>query len=133
MTTVAGSFRAGAVLLFGLQLACASTPGHGPEIPAPRLADGMEVPAEAEFLPPKPLESFQPELGSTAGYRGLVEVDALIDEKGFVRDVRPVSSTNDRLLERVVSRVNQTPFRPATLDGEPVAVLYRITVRVVMQ
>ena len=60
----------------------------------------------------------------TAKVQGTVEVEALVNADGTVKEVRVVRSVDDRfgLDEQAVAAVRQWRFRPALKDGRPVPV-----------
>jgi len=92
---------------------------------APRV-DGVVV------LPPKLVDAPRPaypEEARKAKTQGMVVVDALIDERGAVQEVRLVRGQPDGLSEAAMEAVRKWRFEPATLDGSPVAVEYSLTVR----
>jgi len=57
-----------------------------------------------------------------------VVVEAEIDAAGSISDPRIVTSSDPRVNEYVLKAVRQWRFRPGTLDGEPVPVLFSVTV-----
>lgn len=63
-----------------------------------------------------------------AGVSGVVILDALIDEKGDVTDVKVLQGLPMGLDDASVQAVKHWKFKPATLDGQPVPVYYTLTV-----
>jgi len=69
-----------------------------------------------------------PEQARKKGTQGTVVVDLHIDASGRVGDSRVVQGQPDGLSEAAESAVRDWVFEPATRDGEPVDVLYLVTV-----
>lgn len=63
------------------------------------------------------------------GVSGVVVLETTLSAEGRVTDVKVLRSADDRLADAAVDAVRQWTFEPATLDGEPVAVWYVLTVR----
>lgn len=63
-----------------------------------------------------------------ARVQGVVIVQAVIDRKGDVADVKVLKGLPNGLSEAAVKAVKKWKFKPATLDGEPVAVYYNLTI-----
>ncbi len=68
-----------------------------------------------------------------AGTRGTVIVEAIIDEEGCVRNVRPLQELPNGLTETAKAAVRQWVFFPATLEGKPVKVYYVLTINFQVQ
>lgn len=68
------------------------------------------------------------ELARRARVTGVVILEATIDERGTVADVRVLKGLPMGLDRSAVEAVQQWKFRPATLKGQPVAVYYVLTV-----
>jgi TonB family protein len=62
------------------------------------------------------------------GSTGRVVVEALIDEDGCVRQTRVVQSATNSMDQAAVHAIEQWVFLPATLNGRPVRVFYKLTV-----
>ena len=98
---------------------------------AGRLADGSTVPRDANFTwaqPPSP-RAMIPRYSSRfirAGIGGHFEGDALISDSGQVIDVRVQKSIHPEFDKEIVKHVRRVKFRPAVLDGAPVASLYKL-------
>jgi TonB family protein len=69
-----------------------------------------------------------PEEARAARITGAVVADLVIDETGVVRDVAIERSPSDDLSAAAIEAIEQWRFAPATMDGEPVAVRYVVTV-----
>ena len=59
---------------------------------------------------------------------GIVVVQAVIDKRGNVTDVKVLKDQPMGLGERAVAAIQDWKFRPATLNGKPVDVYYNLTV-----
>ncbi len=80
---------------------------------------------------PVKISASQPQYTEAARKRreqGVVIVQAVIDEWGCVRATRVLEGISGDLDEQAVIAIWQWRFRPATLNGEPVAVYYNLTV-----
>ena len=60
--------------------------------------------------------------------QGVVIVQAIIDREGLVEDVKVLKGLPLGLDKAAVDAIRQWQFEPATLDGNPVAVYYNLTV-----
>ncbi len=65
--------------------------------------------------------------------QGVVIVQAIIDDWGCVRATRVIEGLSEGLDEEALKAIRQWRFRPATLNGEPVAVYYNLTVNFRLQ
>jgi TonB family protein len=63
-----------------------------------------------------------------AQVRGTVIVEAIIDEDGCVRNVRPLQGLSHGMTEAATGSVRQWVFSPATMEGKPVKVYYVLSV-----
>jgi len=70
-----------------------------------------------------------PEAARTEGIEGVVMLDLVIGEDGAVRDVEIIRAPAEILGKTAAETVHQWTFEPATLDGEPVAVRYTVTIK----
>lgn len=64
---------------------------------------------------------------------GNVMLDALIDEKGSVTDVKVVRSLHPDLDESAIATLRKWQFAPATLDGTPVPVVISVNLSFTLQ
>jgi TonB family protein len=69
-----------------------------------------------------------PEEARHARVQGVVILQTIIDTVGNVTDVRVLKGLPSGLTEAAVEAVSSWRFKPATLDGKPVAVYYLVTV-----
>jgi protein TonB len=63
----------------------------------------------------------------------VVILEAVIDAEGAVRRVRVLKGLPAGLSESAVETVKQWKFKPATLEGQPVAVIFNLTVSFSLQ
>ena len=83
------------------------------------------------MTPPKVLtrvEPIYPPEAREAKVGGVVVVEALVDETGVVRETRLVKSQPMGLGEAAVTAVRQWTFTPAMKDGNPIAVMFNVTI-----
>jgi len=81
--------------------------------------------------PPVPIHTVEAEFSNEARaehFQGVVVVSALVDVEGMPTDISIERSAGHGLDEKAVAAVSQYRFRPATLDGKPIAVRIRIEV-----
>lgn len=95
-----------------------------PRVSVPIRVAGEVRPPERIFSPP-PVYT---EVARAARLQGTVVLDAVIETSGRVTDVNVLRGMPLGLSEAAVEAVSQWRFRPATLNGEPVAVIYTLTV-----
>jgi protein TonB len=98
-------------------------PPPPPPAPTPvRLHAGMQAPVKIVNVDP-----IYPQVAQTAHIRGVVILEAIIDERGFVKSVSVLRSI--QLLDRAaVDAVKQWRFTPARLNGDAVPVVMTVTV-----
>ncbi|MBW3565081.1 MAG: energy transducer TonB [Acidobacteria bacterium] len=108
----------------------------GVEVPE-RLSESGQIRERAlrvggDVTAPVVLERVEPvlsEVARAANVSGIVILEAVIDRNGKVVDVRvlkPLGFATDSAVEAV----KKWKFRPGTLDGEPVDVIFALTVNV---
>ncbi len=86
-------------------------------IPAPDEFVAVEVEPEMIFSPP--LE--YPKMAKTAGLEGVVFVQALVNEKGEVQDVRVAKSSGVTSLdEAALTQARGCKYKPAIQNGRPI-------------
>jgi protein TonB len=107
-----------------------------PDGPPPAAVDpgpyvvGGAVSAPVKLVAPPPL---YPELARRARREGLVVVQAVIDREGRVTRLRAVKEEPLGLTEAALAAVREWRFAPGRLNGEPVDVLYSLTVNFRLQ
>src|SRR5204862_2307472 len=69
-----------------------------------------------------------PEVARKARISGIVIVECTIDKNGYVIDVHVLKPLPFGLDQAAVEAVKKWKFRPGTLNGQPVDVLYNLTV-----
>lgn len=87
-------------------------------------------------LPPQKINTPQPlytEEARLGRIQGVVILEAIIDEKGTVQQVKVLKGLPQGLSESAVKTAKQWTFKPATLDGKPVPVYFNLTVRFSLQ
>jgi TonB family protein len=97
----------------------------------PPAAEGPPYRVGGNILRPEKISGASPTYtkeARKARVTGAVVLDALIDEKGNVTDVKILQGLMSGLDESTVEAVKNWKFRPATLDGRPVPVYYTLTV-----
>ena len=87
-------------------------------------------------LPPKKIYAPQPlytEEARQARIQGVVILEAVIDEKGRVQNVKILKGLPEGLSESAVQTAAKWEFEPATLNGEAVPVYFNLTIRFSLQ
>jgi len=74
------------------------------------------------------VEPVYPEEARRERVSGIVIIEALIDRTGAVKDIKVLKPLPFGLSEAAVDAVKQWVFKPGTLDGQPVDVLFNLTV-----
>lgn len=96
-------------------------------------AGGKPMQVEGNVKPPQILQKAAPVYPASARedkVEGTVILTTVIDEQGKVQDPKvATSSGNEDLDQAAMDAISQWTFRPATLDGKPVAVYYTLTIR----
>jgi protein TonB len=75
------------------------------------------------------VEPGYPEIARRSRVTGIVVVEAIIDKQGRVRNARVLQGQPMGLSDAAVRAIEQWRFRPATRRGEPVDVIFVLTVR----
>lgn len=86
---------------------------------------------EPRVTPPKPLLAPAPQFSETAirgGFEGVVGLNVIVDSKGRISKVIVVHPAGRGLDEEAVRTVKSWRFKPATRDGQPVAVAVYIEI-----
>jgi len=69
-----------------------------------------------------------PEVARKARVSGIVIVECIIDKSGTVRDVQVLKGLPFGLDQAAVEAVKKWKFKPGTLNGQPVDVIFNLTV-----
>jgi TonB family protein len=107
--------------------------GHAvPAFPQEKArAEGPPYRVGGEVTRPEIISSVKPiytELARRSRVTGTVIVEAVIDEKGNVTNVRVLKGLPMGLSDAAVDAIQNWKFKPATLEGRPVQVYYVLTV-----
>jgi TonB family protein len=70
-----------------------------------------------------------PEEARKAGVTGVVVCETIITAEGKISDIKIVRSPDEVFNQPTIDALKQWRFEPATLDGEPVDVIYLLTVK----
>lgn len=95
----------------------------GPAIGPMQISGNVLAPVRI-FAP----DPHYPEEARHARVQGVVILQTIIDILGNVTDVKVLKGLPSGLTESAVEAVSRWRFNPATLDGDPVAVYYLVTV-----
>ena len=74
------------------------------------------------------VEPQYPEVARKARISGIVIVECIIDKSGSVRDVQVLKGLPFGLDQAAVEAVKKWKFKPGTLNGQPVDVIFNLTV-----
>lgn len=100
-----------------------------PEPDGPIYVTGdVQKPEKVSAPPPQ-----YTEIARKARIQGVVIVQAIIDEQGNVTNVQVLKGLPMGLAESATDAVKQWKFKPATLNGKPVAVYFNLTVNFQLQ
>ncbi|RMH20976.1 MAG: energy transducer TonB [Acidobacteria bacterium] len=102
--------------------------GAGPIGSVLQIGDGVSPPVKIHS--PQPLYT---EEARAARVQGMVILQAIIDAQGSVADVKLLKGLPHGLAESALDTVRRWKFKPATRDGQPVAVYFNLTVRFSLQ
>ncbi|HEX9163554.1 MAG TPA: energy transducer TonB [Thermoanaerobaculia bacterium] len=81
----------------------------------------------------KHVEPLYPEEARRARIAGVVVVEALVDKSGAVRDAIVLKPLPYGLSESALDAVKQWQFEPSRLNGEPIDVIFNVTVNFKVQ
>jgi TonB family protein len=73
------------------------------------------------------------ELARKARVQGIVIIEAIIDRNGNVTDARVLKPLPMGLDQQALDAVRKWKFKPGTLNGQPVPVIYNLTVNFRLQ
>ena len=114
-------------------------PGPGGNGDGPDVGGGYDeqpIRLTADMVKPEILQQVQPrytEVARRAGIQGTVIMEAVIDEKGYVTDVRVLRGLPMGLDRAATEAIQQWRFKPATLSNRPVKVYFTLTVNFTIQ
>jgi protein TonB len=122
---------AGIVIECGPPTITGAAPAPAPHKPpeATRYRVGVDVGEPTRLFAPSPV---YPRAALAARLEGVVVLECTIDCAGRVADVTVLRPAPLGLTEAAVEAVRQWRFEPSTVDGEPVEVLYVLTVRFIL-
>lgn len=105
-----------------------------PEAPPPVQTGPIYVTGDVQ-KPEKISEVFPvyTEIARKARIQGVVILQTIIDKEGNITDVKVLKGLPMGLAEAAVDAVKQWKYKPATLNGKPVAVYFNLTVQFNLQ
>lgn len=106
-----------------------------PEGPPPAEPEGP-IHVGGDVQPPVKIHAPEPhytEIARKARIQGVVIVQAIIDKEGNVTNVKVLKGLPMGLDQAAVDAIKKWKFKPATLNGKPVAVYYNLTVNFTLQ
>jgi len=80
-----------------------------------------------DVKPPIAMHRVEPKLGEVPHHQFFYIFEAVITKNGDVRDVRALKG-NDETSRNIAAALRQWKFKPGTLHGKPVDVIYTLTV-----
>jgi protein TonB len=116
-----------------------STGPVGPAVPVlatPEPVNDKPIQVGGAVLKPEVIVRTEPrytELARKARVEGVVVIQAVIDERGYVTDVQLLRGQPMGLDQAAMDAVKTWRFKPATLHGQPVKVYFNLTVNFTLQ
>ncbi len=104
--------------------------GPPPDEPTGPIRVGGDVKPPEKVFFPSPQYT---EIARKARIQGVVIVEAIIDKQGKVTNVKVLKGLPMGLDQAAADAVARWTFKPATLNGKPVAVIYNLTVNFQLQ
>jgi protein TonB len=111
-------------------------PPPPPPPPPPEPHDDGPLRVGGDVKAPQVIKRVEPKYTDTARkarVTGVVIVEAIIDKNGNVDSAKVLKGLDLGLTEQAVEAVKQWKFRPGTLNGEPVDVIFNLTVNFTLQ
>lgn len=103
-------------------------PGPGRSVQAIRMTGDITPPQKVFAPTPRYTEE-----GRQSRTQGVVILEAVVDTAGNVDDVKVLKGLPNGLSEEAVQTASTWKYRPALLDGKPVAVFLNLTIRFSLQ
>ena len=100
----------------------------GPSIGAVRISGGITPPEKIYAPTPRYTEE-----GRQSRTQGVVILEAVVDAEGNVHDVKVLKGLPNGLSESAVETALEWKYKPALLDGQPIAVFLNLTIRFTLQ
>ena len=100
--------------------------------PGPAVAAGPYVPGIAGVTSPvviSRVEPVYPRVALNARMNGWVVLQCIIDKTGHIRDVQILHSSFGAFEQPAIDAVRQWVFSPGQLNGQPVDVIFELTVK----
>lgn len=93
-----------------------------------RVGGEVKAPERIHYVAPR-----YTEIARKARLQGTVVLETVVETNGEISQVKVLKSLNFGLAEEAVRAVEQWRFKPSTLNGKPVSVLYVLTVHFRLQ
>jgi protein TonB len=100
------------------------------------VVDEAPIRIGGEVVPPELITKVQPvypEIARKARVQGVVIVEAIIDKRGNVTDVRVLRGLPMGVSEAATAAIDKWKYKPAMLNGRPVSVYLTVTVTFTLQ
>jgi len=97
----------------------------------PLIATAQPYPVGDDVKAPVPIVHVNPQYPEEARQQhisGMVVLETVIDHTGAVRDIKVLKGLPNGLSEAAVTAVKQWVFKPGTMNGEAVDVLFNLTI-----
>lgn len=106
--------------------------GH-PPVPVPMVKEPVRVGGDVKA--PVIIKRVEPDYSACGARqtRSLLILEAVIDHNGDVKTVRPLTQIDPCMERAFVAAARQWKFKPGTLNGVPVDVIYNFTLQIHLQ
>ena len=104
----------------------------GPPVASDSVVQTAPIPVGGDVKEPivvRRVSPSYPPLALRAGIKGYVILECVIDRSGIVRDAKVLTSSSKMFESSALDAVQQWQFKPGTLHGQPVDVIFNLTVR----